>query len=51
MFCQQYASDELLKARNFGSRAFPEGRKRFVVPIEEIEAAFWLSEPGLEMKV
>ena len=47
----QYASDALLKSRNFGTRAFTDGKKRFVVPIEEIESAFWLSAPGLDMKV
>ena len=41
----------MLKERSFASRAFADGRKRFVVPIEEIEAAFWACPAGLSMKV
>ena len=47
----QYASEQMLKERSFASRAFVDGRKRFVVPIEEIEAAFWACPAGLGMKV
>ncbi len=45
-----YASEDLLRARNFTSRAFADGKRRFVMPIEEIEAAFWQSPAGLKMK-
>ena len=47
----QYASEQMLKERSFASRTFVDGRKRFVVPIEEIEAAFWACPAGLNMKV
>ncbi|GAX75668.1 hypothetical protein CEUSTIGMA_g3111.t1 [Chlamydomonas eustigma] len=44
-----FASEALLKSRNFQARSFPNGKKRFVVPIEEIEDAFWQSEVGASM--
>ena len=53
----QYASEQLLRERGFpeptaaGGRSFPEGRKQFVVPIEEMETAFWACPAGLSMKV
>ncbi|GAX73712.1 hypothetical protein CEUSTIGMA_g1165.t1 [Chlamydomonas eustigma] len=46
----QYASDELLAAKGFHGREFPGGRKTWVIPIQELEAAFWLTPAGLKMK-
>ena len=53
----QYASEQLLREHGFpeptaaGGRSFPDGRKQFVVPIEEMETAFWACPAGLSMKV
>ncbi|KAG1677139.1 hypothetical protein FOA52_000945 [Chlamydomonas sp. UWO 241] len=46
-----YASDALLAERGFAERAFPgDGRKQYVVPIDDIRAAFWAHPAGQAQK-
>ncbi|KAG1677137.1 hypothetical protein FOA52_000943 [Chlamydomonas sp. UWO 241] len=46
-----YASEELLEERGFPGRAFPiKGRRQYVVPIDEIRAAFWAHPAGQAQK-
>lgn len=51
----EYASVSLLEERGFDettirTRTFFEGRKRYVVPTEEVVQAFWQCPAGLRMK-
>ena len=46
----QFASDELLSSQGFDSRSFGDDGKRFVVPIQKMEAAFWACTSGKIMQ-
>ena len=47
----QFASDALLRSQGLGARSFGGLGKRFVVPIQQIEDAFWASPSGKTMQV
>lgn len=48
----EYATDALLADRGFEGRAFPEGRKRYVIPTDEVVANFYQSsKAGQKMTV